>query len=604
MPDRREFLKQGALASALLLTRNRNANAATRPYSTSKESLPDEYFRRLAKWCPQVQARLQKEPAADLKTLETTKGWYHFPYTILPAAVLYAKRNPANPHYRTPEMLQFALQIGDLLVREDQRGTFAPRLDSYRDTYMWVEAYALLKAELGQERRTQWADSIERNISLLQPELASWRDSSAYTENFLGTSPNHFAWWAATLLVGGVHLEKNEWIELGKAVLQRFAVNEQNPDGYWGEHNPNGPTGGYNYLTTLAVGVYWEHTHDPLAMRALRRATDFHSNFTYSDGNLIELFNDRNRYWEVSPWGQFAFSHFPDGRSYAQMLTKNIPDDEIDLDTLGLLAQDALYYHAGPVTKCPQDLNEYVHRLQAPGGVRKRGPWMTALCGIVDTPLPRSQWFLDRQANVSLFHENAGLILCGANSKHQPELATFSEKIDGEWDAKPKGGRLTQSATGDTLAVAHNSFSAEIFVPPSSKDETQVLFRLSGRGPVPEEAYLGVQLCLKPGETLETGTGRKIVISEETIRLTQSDLGGFIKHGGWTLHLQDDVTFKWPVFPYNPYRNGPETKLEHAVALLQIPLNLKQDPKRWLRPNERTIRLRFSVPSKSGTSKT
>ena len=591
MPDRRTFLKQTALATTLLSTRGWSVSAARQ----RNDALPDEYFRRMAKWCAFVQAFLDKNPNAGLNDLEAQKGWYHFPYVVLPAAVLYTKRHQRNSNFHDPQMLRLALQIGDITAKADELGTFSPRLDSYRDTYMWVEAYALLHSQLGKERDHQWRTSLERNIELLVPELIAWVDIPAYTENFIGTSPNHFAWWAATVLVGGVHLQKKDWVDIAGRVLKRFATTEQNPDGYWGEHNPNGPTGGYNYLTTLAVGVYWEHSKDPAALKALRRATDFHDHVTYPDGNLVELFNDRNRYWHVSPWGQFAFSNFSDGRGYAELLTHHLDDDTVDLDTLGLLGQNALYYHDGPVTAPPPEQPAYVYRLHAEGGVRKQGPWVTALAGIVDTPLPRSQWFLDRQADLSLFHTKTGLIISGAHSKHQPELATFSEKLNGEWFMKPKGGRLIQSRQQDVLAVAHNTFSAEIVVPTPSKGQVNIVIHLDGRGPAPEEAWLAFQLMLKPGIELKTGSGRRLIPTDDRIELKAEDLAGSISHNGWKVAFDSDVTLQWPVYPYNPYRNGNETKLEYAIGLLRIPLHLKADPQKWLQLNERTIHLTVRV---------
>jgi len=595
MLTRRNFLMHSCLTSAFVAAGPRYSLATQTLAPLAGQALLDEYFRRMAKWCGVVKEALDKGPNARLAELEAQKGWYHFPYSVLPAALLYKRQSRANHLFAQPDALKLALQIGDLLVREDKAGVFSPRLDSYRDVYMWVEAYGLLKDELGPARSAAWGTVLERNVALLVPELTAWKDVASYTENFLGTSPNHFAWWAATVLVGGIHLQKAEWVKLASGVLHRFAATEQNPDGYWGEHNPNSPTGGYNYLTTLAVGVYWEHTKDPRALEALRRATHFHAATTYGDGNLIEVFNDRNRYWEVSPWGHFAFSHFPEGRAYAQLLIRNIPDDAIDLDTLGLLGQNAFYYHVGPVVHCPPELPAYSFRIASPAGVRKQGPWTVALSGIVDTPLPRSQWFLDRQSNISLFHQQAGLILCGANSKHQPELATFSEELADGWEMTSRGGRLEQRESGDTLAVAHNSFSAEIFVPPPAANAAGVEFRINGRGSVPRDAYLGLQLRFKPGTTVTTAAGKTVVVSSEPIQFNDQDLGGELHHGAWTLKIDRDATLQWPIFPYNPYRNGPETKLENAIALLRVPLNLKADPDRWLQVNEQIIRISISI---------
>lgn len=601
MPDRRLFVK-GALAISGALGlggKGYSWNKTASSPNKKDDALPGEYFRRLARWCTVVRDTLQNDPKAALQEIEARPGWNHFPYTILAAAVLYAKKHPANRWYKDAAMLELALEIGDLLVKEDARGTFAPRLDSYRDTYMWVEAYALLKTELGTARTRAWKAAIERNIGLLESDIEAWKDCPAYTENFLGTSPNHYAWWSATLLVGGKHLDHKNWVAMGSAVLRRFAATEQNPDGYWGEHNPDGPTIGYNYLTTLGVGVYWEHSHDPRALRALRRATDFHAHFTYPNGNACELMNDRNRYWEVSPWGQFAFSNFTDGRGYATLLVRNTPDDVIDLDTLGLLAQNALYYHEGPVEKCAPELPQYSHRLQGPAGIRKKGAWTTAFCGIIDTPLPLSQWFLDRQANISLFHERTGLIVAGANSKGQPELATLYEKRNGEAYTKPLGSRLTMKDSGDCLAVAHHTFTCEILAPPAQQEEQQIHFQITGRGPAPDEATLALQLCLKAGTILETGAGHRVTLTNERIELTPALLGGAIHHGDWTLTIDADATLSWPVFPYNPYRNGPETKLEYAVGLLRVPLQLHNNPAHYVRPNEQVIRVAVRVPERA-----
>jgi len=63
-------------------------------------------------------------------------------------------------------------------------------------------------------------------------------------------------------------------------VMHRLAAEEQTSDGYWGELTDNGPDTGYNFLTLTGVALYWEYSHDPVALEALRRATDFHKYFT------------------------------------------------------------------------------------------------------------------------------------------------------------------------------------------------------------------------------------------------------------------------------------------------------------------------------------
>src|SRR5207247_758711 len=105
-------------------------------------------------------------------------------------------------------------------------------------------------------------------------------------------------------------------------IRHRCSAVAQAPDGSWGEHSRAGPTAGYDHITMTQVALYYEYSKDPAAFQALRRSTDFHKNFTYLDGTPVEVINDRNRYWDVDTWGQFGFSNFPDGRRYAEFLTR------------------------------------------------------------------------------------------------------------------------------------------------------------------------------------------------------------------------------------------------------------------------------------------
>ena len=88
-----------------------------------------------------------------------------------------------------------------------------------------------------------------------------------------------------------------------------------------GGTQPEWSNHGYDHITFTQVALYWEYTHDPVALEALRRGTDFHIRFTYRDGIPVETINDRNRYWKLNSWGHFGLSNFADGRRYAEFLT-------------------------------------------------------------------------------------------------------------------------------------------------------------------------------------------------------------------------------------------------------------------------------------------
>lgn len=559
----------------------------------ARAKLPERYFQLLEAGAAQVEKRLDAEPTADLRALEAKPEWRHFPYSILAPAVLYSSQHPDNRRYHAPKMLALATRIGDLLLSENEKGRFEPRLDSDWDTAMWLEAYRLLEKDLGKDRRSRWKKAIEENAALVVPGARKRLDYPWYNSPFIGTSPNHYAQYASLLLLAGRVFGNKEWEELGVRILHRFATEEQTADGYWGEHSRAGPTTGYDHLTMTQVALYWEYTKDPVALRALRRSTDFHKFFTYLDGTPVEVINDRNRYWGVDAWGHFGFSHFPDGRRYCDFLTGFFQEDHLTMDALGRLAQDALYYHEGPMEPIPQDLPRYFHQMSVPAGIRKTRPWVVCLSGLISTQAVNNQFYLDRQGNLSVFHKKLGLIISGANSKRQPELATFLEKTHGQSFHMPISSRLQMGEATDRLSLAYNSFFCDLFVPPPSEREVLFRFVISGKGKLPDEAQLTLQLCLKAGETLETGAGGKVALGAERIELGPEALGGWIRHHGWTLKVDPAARLVWPVYPYNPYANAPETSLEHAVGALSVPLQLKSEQGRENRTGEQEIS--FSV---------
>lgn len=545
-------------------------------------ALPGRYYRLMEDGCASIEKHLDAHPDADLKTLEQARPhtgssleivWAHFGYAILPPAVLYAKQHPENRRYHDPRVLALALRIGDLLAAADEQGIFEPRLDSDWDTYTWLEAYRLLAPELGEARRERWKRQITRNVALLVPDAIDRLDSAWYQTPFIRTSPNHYAQWASLLLLSGRVFENAEWEELGARILRHFATTEQSPDGYWGELSNSGPTTGYNHLTLASVGLYWEWTHDPDALNALRRATAFHKNFTFLDGTPVDVINDRNRHWGARSWAHFTFSNFPDGRGYAEFLADFFDPARMSMDILGRIAQDTLYYHDGPNEPAPQTATNYSFQMSVPAGIRKAGPWQVALSGLMSAQAIHNQYYLDRQGNVSVFHQKAGLIITGAGSKRQPELATFSEHLMGQTVHLPMSTRLHIGEPQDRLSLAYNTFFADLFVKPPSENDLSLRFRITQRGEAADSARLTLQLVLKAGEALETGAGRKIALGADQIELGPADLGGWIHHHGWTMKLDPTARLLWPVYPFNPYANGPETNLEWAVGALSVDLH-------------------------------
>ena len=553
------------------------ASAQTKVSENTPIQLPARYFELLESGVAIVEKRLETDPTASLASLESQPGWTHFPNAILIPAVLYSKSHPVNKHFGDQRMLELAKKIGDFLVKEQEQGNYSKRGDSDWDTYMWLEAYRILEPKLGEERKQRWKKVLLEELQLLEPKLLKRINYPWYNAPFIITSPNHYSIYASALLVAGHVFHKPEWIEMSTKVLHRFCVKEQAADGYWGEHSQAGPTTGYDFLTLTQIALYWEYSEDPAVLAALRRSTDFHKYFTYPDGTPVETINDRNRFWGVSMWGHFGFSNFADGRRYAAFLTSNFPyNGDLssyggNMQSFGRIAQNVLYYHEGKTAPIPQDKPNYMYAMKIPAGIRKTGPWVTTYSGIIAPEVSQNNFFLDRQANFSVFNEHTGLIISGANSKRQPELATFTEITPTGSIHMPVSSYFSMAEKADTLALAYNVFFATLQVPKPSAD--QLKFTINTTYKLDSAiSFMNIQLMLIAGKTLETGAGRKIVLGEETIEWGDAELGGWIKHNGWTLIIPTGMHLSWPVLPFDPYKNKPETELSKAIGRLYVPL--------------------------------
>ena len=118
-----------------------------------------------------------------------------------------------------------------------------------------------------------------------------------------------------------------------------------------------------------------------------------------------------------------------------------------------------------------------------PAGIRKTGPWTVCLSGLIDAPID-SQFTLDRQGHLSIYHEKLGLIVTGANSKKQPELATFVDRTKDRVTTIPLSSRLRMGDDRDRLGLGYQTFFAEADVPTPTPDRLPFRFAITetGRG--------------------------------------------------------------------------------------------------------------------------
>ena len=125
----------------------------------------------------------------------------------------------------------------------------------------------------------------------------------------------------------------------------------------------------------------------------------------------------------------------------------------------------------------------------------------------------------------------------------------------------------------DRLGLGYLHILRDAEIPTPTNDRIRWRFPIeTGRGRL-QDVTLNLQLRLTPGENAETAKS-KIALSDKRIELGPEQIGRWIRHRGWTLRVDPAARLTWPILPFNPYKNAPETDMRHAVGVLSVPVKV------------------------------
>ncbi len=525
---------------------------------------------------------------------------------IYSLALLYTTSHANNPYYRDATLLPYIQRGGDAwrdfqnpdgtveFIKVDD-STWGPIYMPW-SMYHWLETYALVADELGDERRARWQEGLTLAYDGIAAGLASGRVHNIPT------------WDGMATYRAGQIFDRADWRAAGEAMIQ-LAVNEQMPGGYWLEHH--GPTPSYNTVYIHAIGLYYYFSGDASVLPCLERATDFHIRYTYPDGRLVETIDGRVKYHDrVNVHGWSAFSLLPQGRRYVRFLfdhwladrehhplphltynqTANGP--QIAGGEYGLSARLAplLQHFGGPNGQLEEEpilQDQMAYRIHDPEHaiLHRQDDWFICLSGFV-TPVVESRWGQDRQSYLSIWHAATGLLVGGGNAKDQPALSTFVVG-EGEGEAQryiPTAAQLasilaTDTATDtnvgtDAVTLTYDEIACSVQITIEDAQRLQITFT----GPTAldngaESTAVG-QLPLKvhAGRALQSATGNSYATGQEKLDLTAAISGGWLQQGRWRIHMPPDSRLQWPIAPFNPYAADGAGPLDEAAAVLSVPL--------------------------------
>ena len=497
-------------------------------------------------------AQDKNQPVQDL--LATTQ------MAIYPVAFLYANKHPLNPYYNNEQTLKSVLAEGDYLAAY-KPVSFWPLSDWI--LHSWLSAMEQLGDKLDPERRARWSAAIEHWIKYYVEYLEMSRGKRLFTAVQLGTSPNHYSYYLASVMKAGEVLGHPQWRDMAR---EQFAnlVRSQNPDGFWAEHD--GPVNRYSWMTMQGVGLYYEMTRDPEAIEAIRRGKDFLLGFTYPDGSAVSVIDERNRYAPglSATHGLLGLGHIADGRRFCRLTAEKMAagaDDEegygLSMESLSNLADAYHYWEPGPEAAVPWDSENYDRVLVSGARLMRRGDWVVTLSGIISPPWEGNQYFLDRYTYLEVWNRRTGLVIGGGLTKGQPQIATLlmqpSNGGDYFW---PRESRIVADGDSMTLELSLDHFRAKLITRILNNDELVLHVHFIETSPPilwPNRYECNLQLQVKAGQQLTMADGEH-VLGREKATIWEPAVGGKVETDKWVLEVPAGrSSFRFPFMPYFNY---------------------------------------------------
>ncbi len=499
---------------------------------------------------------------------------------MYPLAAAYATAGPGNPYYKDAKLLDVIMAAGDALIQDmnaDGQWMFRKKDGStWGNIHMpwtysrWIRAYQLIQGDMPAQRRQRWIKALTLGYGKIA------QSALGHVHNI----PSHHA---MGLYAAGKALDRPDWCRRAADFLMQV-VAKQAEGGYWSEGV--GPVVLYDLVYVDALGTYCAMSGDRRVLPALEKVARFHRQFTYPNGHNVETVDQRNPYHAGVAAGNVGFTLTPTGRAYlAQQWSRASGPLEADL-----AASLLLFGEEGPIAESPPGGHDEVFVLRESNAARaatlRQGPWFVCLSAYT-APIVRSRWIQDRQNLVSVYHEKTGLILGGGNTKLQPAWSTFAvgdltalahRPGDTHPDFLPKRtlyhvpSKAALTGTSEpALDLTYGPETCRVQIVP--KDDRNLDYVISAA--VASDLPLHAHVTLIPhlGQPLTTGAGAKFVLGAKEVRLSAAQLGGWMSHAGYRLHVPPTATLFWPALPHNPYRADGRATPGEGRIVIRVPLD-------------------------------
>jgi len=514
---------------------------------------------------------------------------------IFPLAAAWVIKDPDNPYYHDPKLLNIIAKGGEALVEaQDEKGMWLFQKKDYSTwgmiympwTYSrWIRAYILVKDYLPEASKKKW----EKGLLL---------GFQGIYENELKRVHNIPCHHAMALYIAGIAFKREDWKKAAWDFQQKVMA-EQHPDGYWSENF--GPVVSYNMVYLDALGTYYHFSKDPMVPKILNRSVKFHSSILWSDGTSASAIDERVIYHKSINTGNVGFSFSPEGRAF--ILNQLWKDSEggKKLTSGDYAASLLLYAGQGPLGSLPTAQAQSVSLIGNNDAVIVRNaPWEWCFSAYTTKPI-MNRWIQDRQNYIDIFHSKIGVFAGGGNTKLQPYWSTFTvgdpgflrhkegdenpnfvPKIDLNWTADK--ARINKVGNPTEMILNYGDLECTVNLSISADGQQLVLIYKAPQGKK-VEAHLPL---LKIADTIKTAKGAEFILGENELVLDYLNIGGYFDYGPLHITVPEGASLRWPAKQHNPYTIDGHSELRDAKLVLCLP---------FTKTDQHIIKISVSAPS-------
>ncbi len=486
-------------------------------------------------------------------------------------------------YFHDDRLLDAIIAGGDALMEQyDDVGMWTFRKkdgSTWGQVYMpwtysrWIRCYGLVRDSFSTEARDRWDGALTLGFEGI---------ASTCLERVHNIPAHH----AMALYRAGEVLGRMEWCNTASEFMASV-VKEQSQYGWWTEHV--GPVVVYNFVYVDALGVYYVMSGDENVLPALERAAQFHSDWVYPNGSIVETIDERNPYRPAVSLGNPGFSLSDVGRGFLKQQHRrhieSADGDDPVFDT-DYAANMILYCQSGESTPPAGGQDRSVCPMGDKALTVRRRPWFVGLSAFT-AEVPENRWIQDRQNFVSVFHDETGLIVGGGNTKLQPLWSSFSVgdtsllkhapgdeepqfRPDGDLLHVPDDVAITSDASEPKISLRYGDVWCYVHLSLDSDDRLELRYGCDETLGQNVEAHL--VLMPNVDEPLVLPTGDSVDLFGDRVEIDCGD-GGDIEHLGWRVSLPSGARIIWPALPHNPYRKAGDAEITEGRVVVAMSLS-------------------------------